>query len=307
MNVSIVIINYKTYQLTADCINSILKYTQGITYEIIVVDNASCDGSAERLKADFGGKITLIESDKNSGTSKGFNMGAKKASGEYILWLNSDTQLIENFVYKLYDYAKNHTEIGILGGNILDFNYKPMHSYRLEMPRAKTIKRDYSFINYFKRIFRKPKALEYNHSGKPMEVGYITGADMMINRKCFEDAGYFDEDIFMYAEEVEFTCRVKNAGYKVVSYPEAKILHLEGASFSHKKAEYSDWHFRTNLNGNKVYIIKTYGKEEWKKYLKNLKTGLLKQATLYAVMLKFDMVKVNKQKRKTVTEYIAEI
>jgi len=265
MDVSIVMINYNTFELTKNAINSILENTKDINYEIILIDNASPDGSGEKLNNIFKDKIIFIQSDNNLGTSKAFNIGAKKSNGKYVLWINTDILIHDNFIKILFDFMENNPKCGICGGNLLDFEGNPTHSYKRYLPNAKTIKKEKSllYIKNFKRNNLK-KSLEYNFTDKPLEVGYVTGADMMIRASLFDEIGYFNEEIFMYAEESEFTFRVKQKGYSVYSVPNAKMLHLEGASLGKK---FNENRFRFSNNGICVYLKSCYGDEEVLKYL----------------------------------------
>ena len=273
MDVSIIIINYNTFELSKNAIESIFQHTQNLAYEIILVDNASPDSSGEKLKEYFGDKIVYIQSGGNLGTSKAFNLGVKSAKGKYVLWLNSDILLVDNFIKTLKDYMDEHSECGICGGNVIDFDGNPAHSFRRELPSARTVRKDRSIIRYaLRKILKKKLSTEYNYTDKPMEVGYITGADMMTRRELLDRLGGFDERIFMYAEETEYTYRVKELGYTVVCVPDAKIKHLEGSSFSGKTG-FSERRCLWILQGITRYMQISYGKEEAINYLKVLAKG----------------------------------
>ena len=266
MNVSVVMINYNTYDLTKDAIESILKYTSNVEYEIILIDNKSPDGSGEKLRDYFGDKIKYVDAGGNLGTAKSFNIGARMAQGKYVIWLNPDILFIDNFLYKLYSYMEGNPSCGICGGNLVDKNMNPIHSYRLHFPCVKEYKKDYSIIRkLFNKIFKCSKD-HYNRTGKPMKVAYITGADMMMRKSILEELNYFDEDIFMYGEETEFTYRVSTkTKYDVISVPDAKMIHLEGQSFGPSES-FSEWRFKTSLNGTTVYLEKSFGVDEVKRY-----------------------------------------
>ena len=271
MDVSVIMINYNTFELTANAVESIINNTSGIEYEIILVDNLSPDGSGERLRDRFGGAVTYIQSGANLGTSKAFNLALKEAAGRYILWLNTDILIKDNFIKTLADYMDSHPECGICGGNILDFNGNPAHSFAKNFPSLKEIKRNSGLIRRaFSKVFLRPFHDEYNYSDEPLEVGYITGADMMVRRDVFDEAGAFDEDIFMYAEESEFTFRaVKATGKKVVCVPYAHIYHLEGASFG--KNKFSERRFLLSVKGTARMFSKCYGTDAALSYLKILR------------------------------------
>lgn len=307
MDVSIIIINYNTFELAKNAIESIFKHTQNLSYEIILVDNASPDGSGEKLKEYFGDKIVYIQSGGNLGTSKAFNLGIEKVSGKYVLWLNSDVLLVSNFIKTLSNYMEKHSECGICGGNVIDFDGNPAHSFRKKLPTSKTIRQDRSFIRLaLRKVFKKNLSLEYNFTNAPMEVGYITGADMMMRSELLKKLGGFDERIFMYAEETEYTYRVKKAGHTVVCVPDAKIKHLEGSSFN-GKTKFSQRRCLWFIQGNVRYIYISYGMKEAIKYLKTVARTSLKHAIKNAVLKREDARLTEFEKRKIAKEFLIQI
>ncbi len=307
MDVSIIIINYNTFELSKNAIESIFQHTQNLAYEIILVDNASPDSSGEKLKEYFGDKIVYIQSGGNLGTSKAFNLGVKSAKGKYVLWLNSDILLVDNFIKTLKDYMDEHSECGICGGNVIDFDGNPAHSFRRELPSARTVRKDRSIIRYaLRKILKKKLSTEYNYTDKPMEVGYITGADMMTRRELLGRLGGFDERIFMYAEETEYTYRVKELGYTVVCVPYAKIKHLEGSSFS-GKTSFSERRCLWSIQGIVRYMQISYGQKEAEKYLKILARSPNKLVHKIVRFNDSDALNTEKTKRKIAKEFLSKI
>ena len=225
---SIIIVNYNTKDLLAQCLNSIYDKTQGIDFEIIVVDNDSHDGSEELIKKDFS-EVVFIQSGANIGFGRANNLGIRQAKANYIFLLNSDTILLNNAVRILYDYMVINPKIGVCGGNLYDEKGKPTTSYSQLMPNI-----FYEIDSVFGGIYSKiiySKSMFFNYSDEPMNIdGYISGADMMIRKSVLDEVGLFDSDFFMYYEETELTWRIKEAGYKIASVPDARIIHLEGAS-----------------------------------------------------------------------------
>ena len=136
MDVSVIMINYNTFSLTKDALDSIFRETKGIDYEVILIDNASPDGSGDRLSALYGNKIVYLQSGGNLGTSKAFNIALKHASGKYVLWLNTDILLKENFIKKLFDYMESDPNCGICGGNLFNGRGEPTLSYDKELLTA---------------------------------------------------------------------------------------------------------------------------------------------------------------------------
>ena len=275
-DVSVIVINYNAYELTKHALESLFDFTQDINFEVILIDNNSPDGSGILLKKEFGDKIIYIQAEENLGTSKAFNRALKYANGKYVLWLNPDVIFIENFIKKLYNFMETHSNCGVCGGNLVDGNGKPVHSFRKNQISIETLKKDKSLIIYFfRKIFSRFLSEEYNYSALPKEVGYITGADMFVRRDILISLGGFDEDIFMYAEETEFQFRVKKfTDYKIYSVPSATLIHLEGKSFSGEK--FNPQRHRLNVCGTAVYLTKSYGKDYALKYFNLLEKSYKK-------------------------------
>lgn len=295
MNVSIIMVNYNTLELTKNAINSLVEKTRDMSYEIILVDNASKDGSHEyfsNLKLE---NFKYIQSGSNLGFGRANNLGYKQSKGEYIFLLNTDTLLVNNAIKILYEIIRKENKIGIVGGNLYDINMKPGHSFLKEIYSLKTeIYANFGFIlNIPKKIlklFLKEKREDFNYTNNVMEVGYITGADMLIRRECIEKVGFFDSDFFMYFEETELTYRVKKAGYKVLSIPEAKIIHLEGKSTKFKEQKIK------MFNESKFkYFKKVYGEKA-----KNRVYSINKISNLLKFLLTFNknyltIIKINQE------------
>jgi GT2 family glycosyltransferase len=241
MKISIIIVNYNTKELTEQCLQSIYQETQDVDFEIIIVDNASADGSQELLRNKFP-NVKLIKNTENVGFGRANNLGAKYAKGKYLFLLNSDTVLLNNAVKILADFMNNHLKCGICGGSLFDADKKPILSYGM-LP---------SIWQELKILLNLPLE-QYNKSHKPKKVGYITGADLMIRADLFKKLNGFDSDFFMYYEETELTFRVKKAGYMVYNVPEAEIIHLEGQSVaSQQKAG------KLTCASRKLYLKKTH-------------------------------------------------
>lgn len=227
MEVSIIIVNYNAKDLVLKCIDSIFLKTVGLHYEVIVIDNCSTDGSVDLLSQN--NRIRLIKQDANLGFGLANNEGFKIAKGKYVFCLNPDTLLLNNAIKILYDFMENRSEVGICGGNLYDIDMNPTHSYRMMLPSIwweLDCHLDHIYTN-----FRWGQNSEFNHTDNPLQVGYITGADMMVRKDVIDRVGGFSKYFFMYYEDCELTWRIRKAGYKVYSVPSAHIQHLEGKSF----------------------------------------------------------------------------
>ncbi|MDY0987395.1 N-acetylglucosaminyl-diphospho-decaprenol L-rhamnosyltransferase [Flavobacterium sp. ACN2] len=241
MNVSIIIVNYNTKDLLSNCIGSIYSNTKDVDFEIIIVDNASIDGSQELIKEKFP-EVVLIESEVNLGFGKANNLGAEFAKGDYLFLLNSDTILQNNAVFYFLDFYKknNNLNIGCLGGMLVDENGEIIHSAE-QFPLKRTV--IFKIINnYLSKLFKYPYKLDIIKfdNNRYVEVDYITGADLFLTKELFLKAGKFDPVFFMYFEETDLQLQIHKLGLKRYLIKEPKIIHLEGASvaeedFSAKK------------------------------------------------------------------------
>lgn len=219
-DLSIIIVNYNTKELVYNCITSVREKTHDLTYEIIVVDNASKDHSVEFLKQTFP-DIIIFSSPENLGFGRANNLGADLAQSEVLFLLNSDTIIIDNSIKTLYDYLIQHPETGACGGILLNADGSVGYSASHQLSLL------HDFLSFIP-LFKKPP-IESNLTSVA-DVGYVIGADMMIKKKVFEEAGKFDPDFFLYCEEAELSYRIKKQDYKIQLLPSAQIIHLEGKS-----------------------------------------------------------------------------
>lgn len=251
--VSIIIVNYKTSQLVVDSIRSVKKSTEGISYELIVVDNNSQDEIESILKNNFGDEIKCILLRDNLGFGLANNEGFKIAEGEYLFCLNPDTVLLNNAIKILADYLDTHPSVGICGGNLYDSDMQPAHSFKRLLPGIRSELCEISGGGFAKLLYGD--SYEFNHTEHPMSVGYICGADMIIRRKVAEHVGGYSREFFMYYEDTDLCYKVKKAGFGVMSVPQAKTLHLEGKSFT-EEGTVKQHRFNLSEKSKLVYMQK---------------------------------------------------
>lgn len=227
MDVSIVIVNFNTAKLLYDCITSIRDKTTGINYEIIIVDNASTDESVQLVRSFFP-EIHLVVNKENIGYGKANNQGASIAQGEYLFLLNTDTLLINNAIKILFDFMEEESsqDIGACGGNLYKIDHRPNFSYSLYFPTLLSI---FCYRGHIQFLMMNEN---FNNSGKIKDVAIIIGADLFVRKNIFNELDGFDPSIFLYIEDGELLYRIKRMKYRVVSNPNAKIIHLQGASSS---------------------------------------------------------------------------
>ncbi len=226
MDLSVIIVNWNTKKLLEDCLSSIFKHTKGINFEVIVVDNASTDGSPQMVKTKFP-EVVLIQNKDNLGFTKANNQGIKAAKGDYIALLNSDTYLIENAFKKLKDTAKSKNNKAVLAPLLLneDRSIQQSVGFFPDLPQV------FFWMSFLDDLpfgqFLKPYHVDHDSFYKQeREVDWLTGAAIFLPKEVIDKAGNLNEEIFMYGEDVEWCFRIKKAGYKIFLYPEAQIVHI---------------------------------------------------------------------------------
>lgn len=221
--ISVIIVNYNTKALLRGCIDSIRKMSRTVSYEIIVVDNASRDGSVDMLLREYP-DILVLPQNANLGFGAANNAGAARASGKYLLFLNSDTVLENDALGLFYEYAEAHSKnFGIAGAYLRRPDGQDANSIGVFPSFSKYIA--YRVTSPFSGIMAKPQIDRVER-----RVDAVTGADMFMRRDFFEALGGFDKRFFMYFEETELALRTARAGRERIITPGHEIVHFEGAS-----------------------------------------------------------------------------
>lgn len=237
-DLSIIILNYNVKDLLIDCLESIFQNKNSRdNWQIIVVDNASDDGSAEALRKKYP-QVELVVNKKNLGFAGGNNVGVKLAKAPIILFLNPDTIVLGQVIQKSYQYIMGNPDIGAL-------------TCRVELPNGQM---DYSchrgfptpwnslmFFSGMSKLFPNSAIFSgYNASyldtKTTHEIDCLTGAFMMVRKIAGEQINWWDTDYFFNGEDIEFCYQLKLKGWKIYFYPEEKILHFKGSSSGLKKS-----------------------------------------------------------------------
>jgi len=232
MELSVIILNYKTPRETYECALSCLKESSNIKLEIIIVDNGSDDNSWEYLnhKLNKSNNVILIRNPKNFGFSKGVNVGLIKAAGKYKYLLNSDTRIPKGIFLQLINYTKTHPDVGIVGSKlILPDGSIQKSCYNLPMLKNAVSE----FWMGKKHAFSGFAPLSEN----PTAVEAVVGASFFISPQVYEKVGLFEERYFMYYEDLDYCRKVLKGGYKIIYHPGITVFHhhgLSGKKFSDK-------------------------------------------------------------------------
>jgi GT2 family glycosyltransferase len=232
VDVSVLITNWNGREILRDALRSLFARSAGARCEVIVVDDASSDGSADMVRADFP-QVRLIVNPVNAGFVGANNVGVKTAKGRYILLLNSDTVLINDAVSVLAGYLDTHPEAGICGGWLLNRDLSSQLSFG-SFPSLGQALVDALFLNdlFLGVGFPNRARVPDPASDKPVPVDYVSGACLMVRHEVVQRLGLFDDRFKAYCEEVDLCRRVSHGeGLQVVFVPEARIIHLGGATY----------------------------------------------------------------------------
>jgi len=293
MDLSIIIVSWNVSNLLKKCINSIYKRTQGISFEVFVIDNASADNTVQIIRKNFS-QVKLIINQENKGFAGANNQGIKGAEGDYVLLLNPDTELKEDSFTKMVKFMKDNPKCGIAGCHLLN----PDGSHQDSVRRFPKFLDQALILLKLHHIF--PQFAPFQHYlckdfdyKQEQQVDQVMGAFFMIRRKVIEQIGLLDEKFFIWFEEVDYCQRAKAAGWQVIYTPLTSIIHHFGQSFKQVMTIKKQKIWNRSL---RYYFFKHYG--FWKYaviallswislglvYLLNFKAQILKLKTTTQIL-----------------------
>jgi GT2 family glycosyltransferase len=228
MDLSIIIVNWNSAEYLKAALHSIYRDVRALKFQVIVVDSASFDGSAEMVAREFP-ETTYIQSAKNIGFARSNNLGFQSSTGKALLFLNPDTELIDDAVQRMLSHLNSDPKIGAVGCRVLNSD----HSIQTACVQAfPTILNQLLDSAALQRI--APRARLWGAKAlfgcKAQDVQVVAGSCLMVRREAFQAAGMFCSDYFMYTEDVELCYRVWKAGFRVQHLPTASIIHHGGSS-----------------------------------------------------------------------------
>lgn len=221
LELSIIIVNYKTPLLTTFCIQSVINTIKEIKYEIIVVDNNSNDDSEKKIKSKYP-EIIWVQNKINEGFGRANNKGIDVSKGKYLLFLNSDVQVCEKTIDTCLNFCEENKNIGVLGCTILNEDNSLQKSVYFDAASFKSMIVNNLLINYFGGYKNK-------------KINAIMGSFMLVPKTVIEKVGSFDPDFFLYSEEIELCMRISKAGFKIEYFKEATAYHKHEGSQTNKK------------------------------------------------------------------------
>ena len=250
VTLSIIIVNWNTRDITRNCLQSIREEVANISYEVIVVDNASSDASIEMIRAEFP-EVRLIVNEDNVGFGRANNQGMRVARGRYFLLLNSDTLVIDDSVQRLVSFVEGDARIGIAGCKLL-FEDRTLQGSCSRFPSIKiSLLEDLMLYKFLSRRQQGELLLNgYWKHDHTRDVDAVWGAAMLVRREVFNQSGGFDETIFMYGEDLELCMRVHDLGWRITFAHDCRIVHL-----NHKSSEKKYGDERIDLCQKQAYEI----------------------------------------------------
>ena len=234
--IGIIITTYNSETTIKECLNSIKKINRRIKKEVIIVDNASTDNTLTIINHKKG--VNIIKNEKNVGYSKANNHGAKKAKAEYLLFLNPDTRANKSTVQTMLEFMERNKDVGAATCKVMLQNGRLDKACRRSFPTPWNI---FCHLTHLDRVFPHSKILSrynltYIPEEKTIEVDSIVGAFFLVRREAFEEVGGWDEDYFLFGEDIDLCYKLKERGWKIVYYPKTTIIHQKGSStFMHTK------------------------------------------------------------------------
>ncbi|ADE16357.1 glycosyl transferase family 2 [Nitrosococcus halophilus Nc 4] len=264
ISISIIIVNYNTRNLLQECLKSVIRNTKDLDCEIIVIDNQSADGSIDMIRSKFP-NIYLIANTANQGFAKANNQALAVAKGEYIFFLNPDTIVLNGALAQLFAFCQSDSRIAVVGPRLYK-NYAREHH-----PSIRTFSQPIlvilsclpfsRWILYFYHYYIIQRE-------QIQDVDWLAGAAFMMPRRILDKIGYFDERYFVYSEEEDLCLRAHKAGYRVVYYPPAEVVHLKGKSSEQEPIQASRYFWESKLS----FFYKYY--PSWK--VKSFRWALIK-------------------------------
>ncbi len=263
--VSIIIINYCSYNYTAKCIRSVQSVLHSDAYELIVIDNASDDGSAEKLRKQFA-NIIVHREENNRGFGSANNVGAKLAKGEYLFFLNNDTELIEDCITPLINILQHQPKVGIVAPKLL----YPNGAFQLSYGKFPGL------YNEWKTKKKKENSIVSPIS--EIQVDWVSGAAFCISKNLFTDVAGFDEEFFMYFEDIDLCKKVYQKEYQILYVPTVSLIHYKGKS-------------RRNINDRILYEYRKSQLHYYKKHCSVTQQVLLR----CYLLLKYSVLAITKK------------
>lgn len=269
IELSIIIVSWNTVDLLDACLASIMAHPPDRRFEVIVVDNASTDGSTQMVRRQHP-DVTLLENEKNVGFARANNQGLRQAVGRHLLLLNPDTEVRPDALETLFRFLEEHESAGAAGARILNPDETLQHSCY----PAPTLLNEWLHLFHLDRERRQ--GMESWDVTQPRAVEVLLGACIMVRREALDNVGFLDERFFMYSEEVDFCHRLRKAGWSLHWVPQAQVVHHGGQSTRQAATDM----FLQLYEAKLLYFRKHYGRGAARLYKLILLIGSLPRLIL---------------------------
>lgn len=274
-SVSLIVVNYNAGEFLRACISSAIDQVD----DLIVVDNASADDSLAQLDSSFPGNfMRIIRNRANLGFAAACNIGLENSVGSYVLFLNPDCVLQHDSVKRLFQVLEAHSEVGMVGGLLVDSDGTEQGGGRRAVPTPwRSFVRAFGLTRFSRRwprlffdfhLHTQPLPIQ------PIEVEAISGACMLVRRAAMDDVGQWDEGYFLHCEDLDFSMNLRSHGWKILFVPDARIVHHQGAC-SRSRPIFVEWHKHRGM-------MRFYGK-----YFRHQYPGPLMWLVAVGVWLRF--------------------
>jgi hypothetical protein len=285
MDLSIIIVNWNSADYLRQCLRSIHETVKNISYEVIVIDNASYDGSAEMVAREFP-TVKFIQSSENLGFARGNNEAFKASSGKNLLFLNPDTEVLGDAVEALHGRLNSLPRAGAVGGTLLNTDRTVQTSCIQSFPTVLNQALDMELLRQrFPKLPMWGMQALYSNSSTPAVVEVISGACLMVRRDVFESVGMFSTDYFMYTEDIDLCYKIRTAGYKACFIKEARVIHHGGKSSGQPRVNFtSDVLMKDSVSR---FMKKSRGPAAERLYKLSMTLSALVRLTAIAGMLVF--------------------
>jgi hypothetical protein len=264
IKLSVIIVTYNSKDRLYSCLKSIFTNPPSYAYEIIIIDNNSCDGTIEYLHdhiSRIDNNIIYISNKRNLGFSKGINQGIKLSKGDLLLLLNPDTVVINNALQLIVDYYKSKSPLSIVGGGMLKPSKEEFHGTYVRKVTFETLLFDFTNLKklfpnnrYYRQFYFKDKKQGIN-----LKVWGLSGGFLLIPKSVIIQVGLLDERFFMYLEDIDYCRRVRMLDINCYYYPMARVIHYSGSSSHNKfKIDIKAWRLSRLVLAKKYFSIFKY-------------------------------------------------
>lgn len=265
-DMSIVLVNWNNLDYLKPCLESLVDSRLACTYDVVIVDQGSTDGSLEMVRRDYP-EIRIIENNENVGLARACNQGIEATTGRHILLLNNDT-LVNNSLDELVQFLDDNPKAGAAGGRLLN----PDGSFQAGYAGFSSLKEEFLIATHLGELFKDGYPSHQDHS-QVRPVGWISSACLLLRRTALDEVGLLAEDFFIYGDEADLQYRLNRSGWPVYYLPHVETIHYGGKSMNRWKRR------RMVYRGKMLFYRKNYGP---------LKTGLLR--LLFGSLSVFKMV-----------------